>query len=104
MLLLFKTNDCLRHVERQLQAGAGSFLITLKFCLRFLLALDRSSTTAEETVFFTHNTHGTTALASSALHRLRAHFCRLRMRLACVTPAPALISRIQRMTRSAFRC
>ena len=36
MLLLFKTNDCLRHAERQLgggAAGASSLLITLRYCL-----------------------------------------------------------------------
>ena len=37
LLLLFKTNDCLRHAERQLgAAGVGSFLITLRYCLRCL--------------------------------------------------------------------
>ena len=34
LLLLFKTNDCLRHAERQLgAAGVGSFSITLRYCL-----------------------------------------------------------------------
>ena len=39
LLLLFKTNDCLRHAERQLVptgAGADSFLVTLRYCLRCL--------------------------------------------------------------------
>lgn len=40
MLLLFKTNDCLRHAERQLGAGVDSFLITLRFCLRALLSTE----------------------------------------------------------------
>ena len=40
MLLLFKTNDCLRHAERQLgggAAGASSLLITLRYCLEAML-------------------------------------------------------------------
>jgi len=36
LLLLFKTNDCLRHAERQLGGGVNSFLITLRYCLRCL--------------------------------------------------------------------
>ena len=41
MLLLFKTNDCLRHAERQLDAGVDSFLITLRYCLQAMLTHDR---------------------------------------------------------------
>jgi len=37
MLLLFKTNDCLRHAERQLSSGVNSFLITLRFCIGSIL-------------------------------------------------------------------
>ena len=36
MLLLFKTNDCLRHAERAIGAGVNSFLITLRYCLTLL--------------------------------------------------------------------
>ena len=37
MLLLFKTNDCLRHAERKLDAGVDSLLITLRYCLEAML-------------------------------------------------------------------
>ena len=37
MLLLFKTNDCLRHAERRLDAGVDSFVVTLRYCLRAML-------------------------------------------------------------------
>ena len=40
MLLIFKTNDCLRHIERQLlgQSGGGeSFVIMLRYCVHALL-------------------------------------------------------------------
>ena len=33
MLLLFKTNDCLRHAERQLGVGVNSLLVTLRHCI-----------------------------------------------------------------------
>ena len=36
MLLLLKTNDCLRHSDRRLGAPINSFLITLRFCLQTL--------------------------------------------------------------------
>ena len=37
MLLLFKTNDCLRHAERQLNGkSVNSFIITLSFCFEAL--------------------------------------------------------------------
>ena len=36
MLLLLKTNDCLRHADRRLGAPINSFLITLRFCLQTL--------------------------------------------------------------------
>ena len=41
MLLLFKTNDCLRHAERTLDAGVDSFLITLRHCLQAKLRGDK---------------------------------------------------------------
>lgn len=37
MLLLFKTNDCLRHAERKLlgaAAGVDSMLVTMRYCLQ----------------------------------------------------------------------
>lgn len=37
MLLLFKTNDCLRHAERQLGSGVDSLIVTLRHCFRVLL-------------------------------------------------------------------
>ena len=43
LLLLFKTNDCLRHTERRLDAGVNSFLITLRFCLGALAAHGRTA-------------------------------------------------------------
>lgn len=45
MLLLFKTNDCLRHAERKLlgaAAGVDSMLVTMRYCLQALLRLERS--------------------------------------------------------------
>jgi aarF domain-containing kinase len=62
MLLLFKTNDCLRHTERQLGGiGAHSFLVTLRYCLRALLKHDS-----------VHRHHG----------GVRSRLRRLRVRLA----------------------
>ena len=48
MLLLFKTNDCLRHAERQLDAGVDSFLITLRYSLQTILREDASRATVGE--------------------------------------------------------
>lgn len=38
MLLLFKCNDCLRHIDRKLGAPVNTFLITAKTCARALWA------------------------------------------------------------------
>ncbi len=80
MLLLFKTNDCLRHVERQLHAAADSLLITLKFCLRVLLHKEAGAAAAVR--LGGHNVASTT-LARRTLERLRAKMYRLRLRVSC---------------------
>ena len=36
MLLIFKTNDCLRHAERQLSSGVNSLAVMLKYCFQAL--------------------------------------------------------------------
>jgi hypothetical protein len=33
MLLLLKTNDCLRHADRQLGSPVNSFVVTLRHCV-----------------------------------------------------------------------
>ena len=38
MLLLLKTNDCLRHADRQLGSGINSFLLTLRYCVSAIRA------------------------------------------------------------------
>jgi hypothetical protein len=81
MLLLFKTNDCLRHVERQLHAAADSLLITLKFCLRVLLA-HKEAGAAAAVRLGGHNVASAT-LARRTLERLRAKMYRLRLHVAC---------------------
>ena len=46
MLLLFKTNDCLRHAERRLLgsgAGVDTMLVTMRFCLQTMLRRDSSA-------------------------------------------------------------
>ena len=78
MLLLFKTNDCLRHVERQLHAAADSLLITLKFCLRVLLAHKEAGAAVR---LGGHNVASTT-LARRTLERLRAKMYWLRLHVA----------------------
>jgi hypothetical protein len=64
MLLLFKMNDCLRHAERQLDAGVDSFVITLRHCLRTMLHDDERPD------------------ADRRAHGLRARLYRLRLRIA----------------------
>ena len=68
MLLLFKCNDCLRHAERQLSAGAStgvdSFLTTLRFCVH--AALDYHALADE---------------ATSVTQAVRSRLRRLRLRL-----------------------
>ena len=46
MLLLFKTNDCLRHAERQLDAGVDSFVITLRYSLQAMAHERRRSSSS----------------------------------------------------------
>ena len=89
MLLLFKTNDCLRHAERQLDAGVDSFLITLRFCLQALLAAgDREDARgpAAAAAAATESggaRNGREAPRAHALRtRLRARLRRLRLRVA----------------------
>ncbi|CAN0397689.1 unnamed protein product, partial [Hapterophycus canaliculatus] len=36
MLLLFKTNDCLRHIDRTLGAPINTFVIAAKTCISVL--------------------------------------------------------------------
>ena len=77
MLLLFKTNDCLRHAERQLHSGADSHLITLKFCLRALLAPPPAAAVVRL------DPHATlAAIARRTYDRLRHQLYRLKLRVA----------------------
>lgn len=38
MLLLLKTNDCLRHADRQLGSPVNSFVLTLRHCVAAIRA------------------------------------------------------------------
>jgi hypothetical protein len=91
MLLLFKTNDCLRHAERKLHSGADSFLITLKHCLRVLLASGGAATenAGAATAAVQSRSHQSSfTLAGKTIDRLRAIFHRLRLHVACVHLSP----------------
>lgn len=87
MLLLFKTNDCLRHAERQLRSGADSFLVTLKHCLRVLLtsAPNTVDNTGIAAVVAQKSSRAMpVSFAGKTADRLRAMFYRLRLHVACV--------------------
>jgi hypothetical protein len=89
MLLLFKTNDCLRHAERKLHSGADSFLITLKHCLRVLLvpggdAAETSCTGAATAAAQSRRHQTSVTLVGKTVDRLRTMFYRLRLHVACV--------------------
>ena len=88
MLLLFKTNDCLRHAERKLHSGADSFLITLKHCLRVLLASEGTAAENAEAARKSKSHHSSVTLAGKTVDRLRAIFHRLRLHVACVHLSP----------------
>jgi hypothetical protein len=91
MLLLFKTNDCLRHAERKLHSGADSFLITLKHCLRVLLASGGAAAenAGAATAAVQSRSHQSSfTLAGKTIDRLRAIFHRLRLHVACVIFLP----------------
>lgn len=63
----FKTNDCLRHAERQLNAGVDSFLIVLRHCLCAMLHADDAALVAA---------------GGRPMAGLRARLHRLRLRVA----------------------
>jgi aarF domain-containing kinase len=43
LLLLLKTNDCLRSVDKELGAGYNTFMVTARECVRTINAVDRTT-------------------------------------------------------------
>ena len=80
MLLLFKTNDCLRHSERALGTGVNSVVITLRFCLEHLR--DSSLHAARELYLLSGGAGGDRGGARGAGRRSR-----LRAARACLARA-----------------
>ena len=88
MLLLFKTNDCLRHAERRLGAGVNSFVITMRYCLQAILDDVHAGASTQGSVNATVKSRGARAQriadgrrGHSWAARTRASLQRLRLRL-----------------------
>ena len=81
MLLLFKTNDCLRHAERQLDAGVDSFLITLRHCLRAMVDAPRDAAAEHDGL-------------RAALHRMRLRLALWLLRLVSEGAAADAVRRM----------
>ena len=79
MLLLFKTNDCLRHAERQLGVGVNSLLVTLRHCIQAI----REDTAAATRMTQPTGRHATApVLASAWVRACRSWLALFRLDLA----------------------
>lgn len=59
MLLLFKTNDCLRHIDRSLGAPFNNSILIAKTCNDVLLAEDLKQASSWGEIFQAYYSHCT---------------------------------------------